>query len=161
MWMPIFLFFYMVFEHSVVNMFLFPAGLMLHAKFSIMDYFIWNEIPTAAGNLVGVGASGGGVNDLNGTGNNVTATALIITAALGIGSSDDSEEGADELEALRELHGRYMAAAGSRRHAQDPGPRGGAGQSVTLTKGVCHCWESVRRSLASGSPRFPAMLRRR
>ena len=26
---------------------------MLHAKFSIMDYFIWNEIPTAAGNLVG------------------------------------------------------------------------------------------------------------
>ena len=53
MWMPIMLFFYMVFEHSVVNMFLFPAGLMLHAKFSILDYFIWNEIPTALGNLVG------------------------------------------------------------------------------------------------------------
>ena len=53
MWMPIFVFFYMVFEHSVVNMFLFPSGLMLHAKFSIMDYFIWNEIPTALGNLVG------------------------------------------------------------------------------------------------------------
>ena len=43
----------MVFEHSVVNMFLFPAGLMLHARFSIMDYFIWNEIPTVLGNLVG------------------------------------------------------------------------------------------------------------
>ena len=53
MWMPIFVFFYMVFEHSVVNMFLFPAGLMLHAPFSIMDYFIWNEIPTVLGNLVG------------------------------------------------------------------------------------------------------------
>lgn len=53
MWMPIFLFFYMVFEHSVVNMFLFPAGLMLHAPFSILDYFIWNEIPTVLGNLVG------------------------------------------------------------------------------------------------------------
>ena len=53
MWMPIFLFFYMVFEHSVVNMFLFPAGLMLHAPFSVMDYLIWNEIPTALGNLVG------------------------------------------------------------------------------------------------------------
>jgi formate/nitrite transporter FocA (FNT family) len=53
MWMPIFVFFYMVFEHSVVNMFLFPSGLMLHAKFSIMDYFIWNEIPTVLGNLVG------------------------------------------------------------------------------------------------------------
>src|SRR5260370_21999731 len=51
--MPIFLLFYMGFEHSVVNMFLFPSGLMLHAKFSIMDYFIWNEIPTVLGNLVG------------------------------------------------------------------------------------------------------------
>ena len=53
MWMPIMLFFFMTFEHSVVNMFLFPAGLMLHAPFSISDYFIWNEIPTALGNLVG------------------------------------------------------------------------------------------------------------
>jgi len=53
MWMPILVFFYMVFEHSVVNMFLFPAALMLHAPFSIMDYFIWNEIPTVLGNLVG------------------------------------------------------------------------------------------------------------
>jgi formate transporter len=53
MWMPILVFFYMVFEHSVVNMFLFPAALMLHAPFSILDYFIWNEIPTVVGNLVG------------------------------------------------------------------------------------------------------------
>ncbi|GAA5156357.1 formate/nitrite transporter family protein [Pseudonocardia eucalypti] len=53
MWMPILVFFYMGFEHSVVNMFLFPSGLMLHGKFSIADYFIWNEIPTVLGNLVG------------------------------------------------------------------------------------------------------------
>jgi formate/nitrite transporter len=53
MWMPIMVFFYMVFEHSVVNMFLFPSGLMLHAPFSIADYLIWNEIPTVLGNLVG------------------------------------------------------------------------------------------------------------
>jgi formate transporter len=53
MWMPILVFFYMVFEHSVVNMFLFPSALMLHAKFSIADYFIWNEIPTLLGNLIG------------------------------------------------------------------------------------------------------------
>ena len=53
MWMPILVFFYMVFEHSVVNMFLFPAGLMLHAPFSILDYLVWNEIPTVFGNLVG------------------------------------------------------------------------------------------------------------
>ena len=53
MWMPIMLFFAMAFEHSVVNMFLFPSGLMLGAKFSIMDYLIWNELPTVLGNLVG------------------------------------------------------------------------------------------------------------
>ena len=53
MWMPVMLFFYMGFEHSVVNMFLFPSGIMLGGDFSIMDYLIWNEIPTVIGNLVG------------------------------------------------------------------------------------------------------------
>ncbi len=53
MWMPIMVFFYMTFEHSIVNMFLFPSGLLLGGKFSIMDYLIWNEIPTVVGNLVG------------------------------------------------------------------------------------------------------------
>jgi formate/nitrite transporter len=53
MWMPIMVFFFMVFEHSVVNMFLFPSALLMGGKFSILDYFIWNEIPTAVGNLVG------------------------------------------------------------------------------------------------------------
>ncbi len=53
MWMPIMLFFYMGFEHSVVNMFLFPSGLMLGGNFSLADYLVWNEIPTVLGNLVG------------------------------------------------------------------------------------------------------------
>ena len=53
MWMPIMVFFYMTFEHSIVNMFLFPSGLLLGGNFSIMDYLIWNEIPTILGNLVG------------------------------------------------------------------------------------------------------------
>ena len=53
MWMPIMVFFYMTFEHSIVNMFLFPSGLILGGKFSIADYFLWNEIPTVLGNLVG------------------------------------------------------------------------------------------------------------
>lgn len=53
MWMPIMLFFAMVFEHSVVNMFLFPSALILGGNFSVMDYLIWNEIPTVVGNLVG------------------------------------------------------------------------------------------------------------
>ena len=53
MWMPIMVFFYMTFEHSVVNMFLFPSALLMHGNFSIMDYLVWNEIPTVLGNLVG------------------------------------------------------------------------------------------------------------
>ncbi|MCK2036835.1 formate/nitrite transporter family protein [Microbacterium sp. SSW1-49] len=53
MWLPIMLFFYMGFEHSIVNMFLFPSGLLLGADFTIMDYLIWNEVPTVVGNLIG------------------------------------------------------------------------------------------------------------
>ncbi len=53
MWMPVLVFFYMGFEHSIVNMFLFPSGLMLGGEFSIADYLVWNEIPTVVGNLVG------------------------------------------------------------------------------------------------------------
>ena len=53
MWMPILVFFYMGFEHSIVNMYLFPSGLMLGGKFTFMDYMLWNEIPTVLGNLVG------------------------------------------------------------------------------------------------------------
>jgi formate/nitrite transporter len=53
MWMPITLFFGMAFEHSVVNMFLFPSALLMGGKFSVMDYFVWNEIPTVLGNVVG------------------------------------------------------------------------------------------------------------
>jgi formate/nitrite transporter len=53
MWMPILVFFYMGFEHSIVNMFLFPSGLMMGGNFTWVDYFLWNEIPTVVGNLVG------------------------------------------------------------------------------------------------------------
>ncbi len=53
MWMPIMVFFYMTFEHSVVNMFLFPSAIIMGGNFSVLDYFIWNEIPTVLGNLVG------------------------------------------------------------------------------------------------------------
>ncbi|MEX0405735.1 formate/nitrite transporter family protein [Aquibium sp. LZ166] len=53
MWMPILIFFYLGFEHSIVNMFLFPSGIMLGGQFTWADYFLWNEIPTVIGNLVG------------------------------------------------------------------------------------------------------------
>jgi len=53
MWMPIMVFFAMTFEHSVVNMFLFPSGILMGAHYNWADYFIWNEIPTIIGNIVG------------------------------------------------------------------------------------------------------------
>jgi formate/nitrite transporter FocA (FNT family) len=53
MWMPIMLFFGMGFEHSIVNMFLFPSAIIMGGNFSVMDYMIWNEIPVVLGNLVG------------------------------------------------------------------------------------------------------------
>ena len=53
MWMPILVFFYLGFEHSIVNMFLFPAGIMLGGEFTWFDYLVYNEIPVILGNLVG------------------------------------------------------------------------------------------------------------
>lgn len=53
MWMPIMLFFFMGFEHSIVNMFLFPFAMIMGGNFTIADYIIWNEIPTVLGNLIG------------------------------------------------------------------------------------------------------------
>jgi len=53
MWMPIMLFFFMGFEHSIVNMFLFPFSLLMGGEFTVFDYILWNEVPTVLGNLVG------------------------------------------------------------------------------------------------------------
>jgi len=53
MWMPILIFFYLGFEHSIVTMFLFAIGILLAAEFTWGDYLMYNEIPTVIGNLVG------------------------------------------------------------------------------------------------------------
>ncbi|MER2490947.1 formate/nitrite transporter family protein [Catenovulum sediminis] len=53
MWMPVMLFFFMGFEHSIVNMFLFPFSMIMGGEFTVSDYLIWNELPTALGNLAG------------------------------------------------------------------------------------------------------------
>ena len=53
MWMPIMLFFFMGFEHSIVNMFLFPFSMIMGGGFTISDYLLWNELPVVLGNLVG------------------------------------------------------------------------------------------------------------
>jgi formate transporter len=52
-WMPILVFFAQGFEHSVVNMFLIPTGMLLGAKVSVAGWWAWNQIPVTLGNLVG------------------------------------------------------------------------------------------------------------
>jgi formate/nitrite transporter len=52
-WMPVFVFFAQGFEHSVVNMFVIPTGMMLGAKVTVADWWLWNQIPVTLGNLVG------------------------------------------------------------------------------------------------------------
>src|SRR3984893_10607710 len=50
---PIFIFFGQGFEHSVVNMFVIPTGMMLGAKVSVADWWLWNQIPVTLGNFLG------------------------------------------------------------------------------------------------------------
>jgi formate transporter len=52
-WMPIFIFFAQGFEHAVVNMFIIPTGMMLGAKVTLGDWWLWNQIPVTLGNIVG------------------------------------------------------------------------------------------------------------
>jgi formate/nitrite transporter len=51
MWLPIMTFFALGFEHSVVNMFLIPSGMMLGAPISALQAFFWNLLPVTVGNL--------------------------------------------------------------------------------------------------------------
>ena len=52
-WLPILIFFAQGFEHAVVNMSLFPLGIMLGAGTTVSQYLLVNELPTTIGNLVG------------------------------------------------------------------------------------------------------------
>ncbi|MGH7383672.1 MAG: formate/nitrite transporter family protein [Candidatus Rokuibacteriota bacterium] len=53
MWLPVLTFFAQGFEHSVVNMFAIPAGMMMGAGVGAGDWWIWNQIPVTVGNIVG------------------------------------------------------------------------------------------------------------
>lgn len=53
MWLPILTFFAQGFEHSVVNMFVVPAGMLLGANVSFADWWLWNQIPVTLGNVAG------------------------------------------------------------------------------------------------------------
>ena len=52
-YMPVFIFLAQGFEHSVVNMFMIPTGMMMGAKISVAEWWLWNQIPVTLGNLVG------------------------------------------------------------------------------------------------------------
>ena len=53
MWLPILTFFAQGFEHSVVNMFVIPAGMLMGAHVSLADWWLWNQIPVTLGNVAG------------------------------------------------------------------------------------------------------------
>ena len=52
-WLPVVIFFGQGFEHAVVNMFVIPTGMLLGAKVSLFDWWVWNQIPVTLGNLCG------------------------------------------------------------------------------------------------------------
>lgn len=52
-WFPIMAFVATGFEHCVANMYFIPAGIMLGAKVTWAQFFIWNLIPVTIGNVVG------------------------------------------------------------------------------------------------------------
>ncbi len=52
MWLPILTFFAQGYEHSIVNMFVIPAGMLLHAPVSFGNWWLWNQIPVTIGNIL-------------------------------------------------------------------------------------------------------------
>ena len=52
-WLPIFVFFALGYEHSVVNMFVIPAGIWMGAPVSLSNWWLWNQLPVTLGNLIG------------------------------------------------------------------------------------------------------------
>ena len=52
-WLPITTFFAQGFEHAVVNMFVMPTGMLMGAKVSVYQWWVWNQIPVTLGNIIG------------------------------------------------------------------------------------------------------------
>lgn len=52
-WLPIATFFALGFEHAVVNMFVFPVGILSGADVTISQWWLWNQIPVTIGNILG------------------------------------------------------------------------------------------------------------
>lgn len=52
-WLPLATFFALGFEHAVVNMFVFPVGILSGADVTISQWWLWNQIPVTIGNILG------------------------------------------------------------------------------------------------------------
>jgi formate/nitrite transporter len=52
MWLPITTFFAQGYEHSIVNMFVIPAGKFLGAPVTLGNWWLWNQIPVTLGNIL-------------------------------------------------------------------------------------------------------------
>ena len=52
MWLPIMTFFALGFEHSVVNMYILPSGMMFGAAISLKQVLFWNLLPVTLGNII-------------------------------------------------------------------------------------------------------------
>src|SRR5579863_4749642 len=87
-WLPIFIFFALGYEHSVVNMFIIPAGMWMGAPVSLRDWWLWNQLPVTLGNLVGgflfVGLP---MLWLRGAANTKSAPSLVAVTAEQIGAA--------------------------------------------------------------------------
>jgi len=53
MWLPVATFFALGFEHSIVNLFVFPISMLSGAQISIGEWWLWNQIPVTLGNILG------------------------------------------------------------------------------------------------------------
>ena len=52
-WLPIMTFFGLGYEHSVVNMFVMPAGMLAGAPITVGAWWVWNQVPATVGNILG------------------------------------------------------------------------------------------------------------
>lgn len=81
---------------SVVNMFLFPSALLMGGNFSMLDYIVWNELPTVVGNMVG---------GLAFTGLTLYTTHLKTAPKRGLAAARGHEQSTDESHVGRRLAG--------------------------------------------------------
>ena len=139
-WLPIFTFFALGFEHTVVNMFIIPTGMLLGAKVSVYDWWVWNQIPVTLGNLVGgfvftglalyttykpAQPSAGGVVRRRAGGGRITV--LVAMKLETPAPTDFSDEQKRYLEGFMSglqvsRVGRSIGAAGAARRARRPTP---------------------------------------